>query len=251
MWKSTDGGTTFKPKFDKQPVQSIGAIALDPTQPDNVWVGTGEAWTRNSRVDRQWHLQLHRRRRDLDQLGLPDSERIAKILVDPRDGNTVFACVTGKLWSDSRRARRLQDDRRRQDVDAGAQGREPVDRLRRLSMDAKNPDVLFASLWDFRRKGWTFRSGGDSADAPSGSGLYRSTDGGASWTELTETATGLPAKPYGRIAVAVAPSDSEHRLCVRRRRRERAVPLGRRRQDLGSPRRQPDDGVAAVLLRAT
>ena len=73
-----------------------------------------------------------------------------------------------------------------------------------LSMDPKHPDTLFASLWDFRRKGWTFRSGGPDASAVSGSGLYRSDDGGSHWTELTEAANkGLPAKPYGRIAVAM------------------------------------------------
>jgi photosystem II stability/assembly factor-like uncharacterized protein len=75
-----------------------------------------------------------------------------------------------------------------------------------MSIDTKNPDVMFASLWDFRRKGWTFRSGGEGPESPSGSGLYRSSDGGKTWQEVT--GGGLPAKPYGRIAVAVAPSNS-------------------------------------------
>jgi photosystem II stability/assembly factor-like uncharacterized protein len=79
-----------------------------------------------------------------------------------------------------------------------------------MDMDPKSPDTLFAAMWDHRRKGWTFRSGGESAAAPSGSGLYRSTDGGESWTEITEAASaGFPAKPYGRIAVAIAPSDPQ------------------------------------------
>jgi photosystem II stability/assembly factor-like uncharacterized protein len=206
VWKSTDGGTTFKPKFDKQPVQSIGAIALDPRDPDNVWVGTGEAWTRNSvsigdgiyhSTDGgdSWH-----------NVGLPQSERIVKLAVDPRNGNTVLACVTGKLWSDSseRGVYRTSDGGKLWtqvlkggNASTGCGG---------MSVDAKNPDVMFASLWDFRRKGWTFRSGGDNADVPSGSGLYRSHDGGKTWNEVS--GGGLPAKPYGRIAVAVAPSDS-------------------------------------------
>src|SRR5439155_427384 len=76
-------------------------------------------------------------------------------------------------------------------------------------LDPRAPAVLFASLWDFRRKGWTFRSGGDGPTAFSGSGLYRSADGGRSWSEITPQANkGFPAKPYGRIALAVAPSDS-------------------------------------------
>src|SRR5438094_9639542 len=74
-------------------------------------------------------------------------------------------------------------------------------------MDPKNPDVLLAGMWDFRRKGWTFRSGGDGPTAPSASGLFKSADGGATWTQLTDaSAKGLPPKPWGRLAVAVAPS---------------------------------------------
>jgi photosystem II stability/assembly factor-like uncharacterized protein len=76
-----------------------------------------------------------------------------------------------------------------------------------ISMDKQNPQTIYASLWDFRRKGWTFRSGGDGPNAFSGSAFFKSTDGGAAWTELDEkSATGLPAKPWGRIAIAVAPS---------------------------------------------
>src|SRR5205085_5976645 len=78
-----------------------------------------------------------------------------------------------------------------------------------MSMDPKDSKTLYAGLWDFRRKGWTFRSGGDGPDAPSASGLFKSTDGGATWNELTDkTASGLPPKPWGRVAVTVAPSNS-------------------------------------------
>jgi photosystem II stability/assembly factor-like uncharacterized protein len=79
-----------------------------------------------------------------------------------------------------------------------------------LTMDPKNPDVLFAGTWDFRRKGWTFRSGGDGPDAPSGSGLFRTADGGKTWTPITASANkGIPAGPWGRVEVAVAPSDAK------------------------------------------
>jgi photosystem II stability/assembly factor-like uncharacterized protein len=76
-----------------------------------------------------------------------------------------------------------------------------------ISMDRQNPDTIYAGMWDFRRKGWTFRSGGDGPAAFSGSGLFKSTDGGATWIALTDkSAGGLPTKPWGRIAVVVAPS---------------------------------------------
>ena len=207
VWKSTDGGTTFKPKFDKQAVQSIGALALDPRNPDSVWVGTGEAWTRNSVSIGNGVYHSSDGGETWDNVGLPQSERIVKLAVDPRDGNTVLACVTGKLWSDSteRGVYRTRDGGKSwTQVLKGGNGSTGCGGM---SVDAQNPDVVFASLWDFRRKGWTFRSGGENADAPSGSGLYRSADGGKTWNEVT--GGGLPAKPYGRIAVAVAPSDSK------------------------------------------
>src|SRR6202043_1220931 len=76
-------------------------------------------------------------------------------------------------------------------------------------MPPSNPDVLFAGMWDFRRKGWSFRSGGDGPKAPSGSGLFRSLDGGKTWSELTEkTEAGLPGKPWGRVEAVYAPSDA-------------------------------------------
>src|SRR5438270_10142424 len=98
VWKSVNGGTTYKPIFDKQPVQSIGAIAIDPKNPKIVWVGSGEAWTRNSTSVGDGVYKSTDGGENWTNMGLKDSERIAKILVDPTDTNTVFACVPGKLW---------------------------------------------------------------------------------------------------------------------------------------------------------
>src|SRR5437016_3838299 len=79
-----------------------------------------------------------------------------------------------------------------------------------IALDPENPDIMFAAMWDFRRKGWEYRSGGESPTAPSGSGLFRSTDGGNTWTEITPEANkGFPMKPYGRLAVAIAPSNAK------------------------------------------
>ncbi len=209
VWKSIDGGTTFKPVFDAQPVQSIGAIAVDPSNWKNVWVGTGEAWTRNSTSIGNGIYRSRDGGETWTNVGLPESERIVKILVHPHDGNVVYACVPGKLWSDSpdRGVYKTTDGGsswalvlRGGNLSTGCSG---------LTLDPKNPDVLFAGMWDFRRKGWTFRSGGDGPTAPSASGMYRSTDAGATWTPLTPAANkGLPAGPWGRIEVTFAPSDS-------------------------------------------
>jgi photosystem II stability/assembly factor-like uncharacterized protein len=204
VWKSVNGGTTYKPVFDKQNVQSIGAVAIDHKNPKIVWVGTGETWTRNS-VSVGDGIYKSRDGGDTwTNMGLGNSERIAKILIDPTDSNTVFACVPGKLWSDS-------DDRGvYRTTDGGTswtkvlKGSNASTGCSMLSLDPQSPKTLFAGMWDFRRKGWTFRSGGDDETKPSGSGLFKTMDGGATWSELQ--ASGLPPKPWGRVAVAVAPS---------------------------------------------
>ncbi|HET6545480.1 MAG TPA: hypothetical protein VFG55_01885 [Rhodanobacteraceae bacterium] len=208
VWKSTDGGTTYKPVFDKQPVQSIGAIAIDPSNHETVWVGTGESWTRNSVSIGNGIYKSTDGGNTWTRMGLENSERIAAVLIDPHDGNTVYACVPGKLWSDSadRGLYRTRDGGRTWTLVLKGGNRSTG--CASASMDPKDPNVVFAGLWDFRRQGWTFRSGGESPDAESGSGLFRSADGGGTWTEITASAnTGFPAKPFGRIAVAIAPSN--------------------------------------------
>ncbi|UXI68044.1 WD40/YVTN/BNR-like repeat-containing protein [Tahibacter amnicola] len=210
VWKSIDGGTTFKPVFDKQPVQSIGAIALDPSNEKTVWVGTGETWTRNSVSVGNGIYKSTDGGDSWTAMGLPESERINDILVHPKDGNTVYACVPGKLWSDSAErglykttdgGKTWQQILKGSNLSTGCSG---------ITMDPKNPDLLYAGLWDFRRKGWTFRSGGDGPAARSGSGLFRTADGGKTWTEISaDNAKGLPAKPWGRVETEIAPSNPD------------------------------------------
>ena len=201
-------GTRYKPVFDNQPVQSIGSLALDPSHPSTLWVGTGEAWTRNSVSIGDGIYKSTDSGDTWKNMGLPQSERIAKILVDPKNSNIVYACVAGKLWSDS------PDRGLYKTVDGGAtwrlvlRGANLSTGCSSLAQDPADPNVIIAALWDFRRKGWTFRSGGESATSPSGSGLFRSMDGGATWREFSPADNaGFPGKPYGRIAVAIAPSD--------------------------------------------
>ena len=210
VWRSLDGGTTFKPVFDKQAVQSIGAIALDPQQPKTVWVGTGESWTRNS-VSVGNGIYRSRDGGDTwEARGLPDSERINRIVVHPTKSDTVYACVPGKLWSDS------PDRGLYKTTDGGAnwvlvlKGANLSTGCSGLAMDPRNPERLFAGLWDFRRKGWTFRSGGEGPKAASGSGLFLTNDGGKSWQQLDDkTAKGLPPGPWGRLDVEIAPSSPD------------------------------------------
>src|SRR5437899_4626420 len=101
IWKSDDGGTRFRPVFDEQPVQSIGAIAIDPKNSKNVWVGTGESWTRNSVSIGDGIYKSNDGGETWTNAGLPKSERIAQIVVSPKNSDTVFAAVPGALWSDS------------------------------------------------------------------------------------------------------------------------------------------------------
>jgi photosystem II stability/assembly factor-like uncharacterized protein len=207
VWKSQNGGTTYKPVFDKQPVQSIGAVTIDPKNPKVVWVGTGEAWTRNSVSLGDGVYKSTDGGENWTNMGLKESERIAKILVDPNDTNVVYVCAPGKLWSDS-------DERGLYKTTDGGKtwnkilkGANLSTGCSMISLDRSNPKTIYAGMWDFRRKGWTFRSGGDGPNAPSGSGLFKSSDGGATWSSLDDkSAPGLPTKPWGRVAVTSAPS---------------------------------------------
>jgi photosystem II stability/assembly factor-like uncharacterized protein len=209
VWKSDDGGTTFKPVFDKNPVQSIGAVALDPSNPRTVWVGTGETWTRNSVSVGDGIYKSTDGGETWTKMGLPASERISQVVVDPQNADVVYACVPGRLWSDSAERGLYKT------VDGGKtwnlvlKGPNLSTGCSSLAMDPRNPEVLYAGLWDFRRRGWTFRSGGEGPEALSGSGLFRTEDGGRTWTELEAGKNGLPPKPYGRIEVRFAPSNGQ------------------------------------------
>src|SRR5258705_13722703 len=178
VWKSVNGGTTYKSVFDRESVQSIGAVAIDPSNPKTVWVGTGESWTRNSVSVGEGVYKSTDGGENWTNVGLKDTEHIAKILVDPKNGDTVLVCATGHLWNDNdeRGVYKTSDGGKSwKKVLAGANGSTGCGLI---ALSPLEPKTIYASMWDFRRQGWTFRSGGP------GSGLYQSTDAGEHWTEL-------------------------------------------------------------------
>ncbi len=194
VWKSINKGTTFKSVFDEYP-QSVGAIAIDQNHPDTVWVGTGEVWVRNSVSVGTGIYRTINGGEKWEFMGLPASERIARILINPVNPDIVYAAVTGALWGDSEERGVYKT------ADGGKSWNKilyvsPSSGCADMAMDPENPSVLYASMWDFRRQAHTFRSGGP------GSGLFKSTDGGATWNKIHN---GLPSGTLGRIAVAVSP----------------------------------------------
>ncbi len=199
VWKTIDGGITFTSIFDDH-IQSIGQVQLDPQDPDNnIWVGTGEIWTRNSVSVGDGLYHSTDGGQSWKKKGFENSERISAIEIHPENSDVMYVGVLGNLWGDS-------DDR---GVYKSTDGGETWDQIKHIDattgcsdlvMDPSNPDILYASFWEFRRTGYSFSSGGAS------SALYKSTDGGASWNKIHN---GFPAGKLGRIAVAVAPSNSD------------------------------------------
>jgi len=195
LWKSVDGGLRFKPVFDRH-TQSIGAVTVDPSTPQVVWVGTGESWTRNSVSVGDGVYRSTDGGETWTHLGLAASERIARIAVHPKDGRIAYVCAVGPLFNDhpERGVFRTRDAGKTWEKvlhvadDTGCAD---------LALDAENPDIVYAAMWQVRRLPWFFTSGGPN------SGLHKSVDGGSTWTKL---AKGLPEGDLGRIAIASAPS---------------------------------------------
>jgi len=198
VWKSTNGGATFNPIFDEY-CQSIGAIEIDPSDPDNVvWVGTGETWTRNSVTIGDGLYKTSDGGNSWQKMGFENSERIAGIQVNPQNPSEVYVAVMGALWSDSEERGLYKT------IDGGKTWNKIlyVDKTTGCSdliIDPKNPNVLYAAFWEFRRTGWSFNSGGVN------SALYKSVDAGKTWNKIHN---GFPKGKLGRIAVAAAPSNS-------------------------------------------
>jgi photosystem II stability/assembly factor-like uncharacterized protein len=198
VWKTKNAGGSIEPIFDDH-TQSIGAIALAPSEPQVVYVGTGEPWTRNSVSIGDGVYKSTDGGTRWTHLGLGQTERISGIAVHPDDPNTVYVAALGPLWSDGEQRGVFKS------TDGGQHWEKvlylsPSTGAANISLDPNQPEVLFVAMWDHRRTPHSFDSGYRGM-----SGLYRTTDGGANWTELTE---GLPREKLGRIGVEVAPSNS-------------------------------------------
>jgi len=197
VWKSEDGGASWDPVFAKQPVASIGAVEIDPTNKDVVWVGTGEANPRNNVSFGDGVYKSTDGGKTWRNVGIRGARHIARIAINPKNPKTVVVAAFGDFFADNINGGVWRTD------DGGRTWQHtlyvgPQSGASDLAMDPKNPNVIFAGIWQFRRLPWTFASGGPK------DGLYRSTDGGKSWTKLT--GHGLPGGLMGRIGLAIAPS---------------------------------------------
>jgi len=198
VWISKNGGLTWTPVFDDQPVASIGAVAINQANPDIIWVGTGEGNTRNSTsigggvfksIDggKTWAL-----------MGLAASERINRIALHPTNPDIAYVAALGTLWSENeeRGVFKTMDGGKSWNKILYADTRTGATDVK---IDPFNPEKIYASLWQHRRWPWFFKSGGP------GSGMYISWDGGSNWKRKTED-DGLPVGELGRITFAPSPA---------------------------------------------
>ena len=197
LWKTTNAGITWEPIFDDQRSYSIGVVTLDPTNPETVWVGTGE---NVSGRHVGWGDGVYRSRdggTSWQQMGLETSEHIGRILVDPRDGNVVLVAAEGPLWS-AGGERGVFKTINGGETWAAVLEIDDNTGVTDLEFDPGNPDVVYAAAYQRRRHIWAFLGGGPS------SGIYKSTDAGDNWRQVTE---GLPRGDVGKIGLAVTSAD--------------------------------------------
>ncbi|MEO0340266.1 MAG: hypothetical protein AAF242_13775 [Bacteroidota bacterium] len=198
VWKSTNGGLSFKPTFDEQKVMSIGAVAINQQNPQEIWAGTGEGNPRNSLSSGYGLYRSLDGGRNWTYMGLGETRNIHRIIIHPQDANTIWVGAIGSPWGE-------QEERGVYKTTDGGKTWDKVlyvdqkTGLADLVIDPSNPNKLIAAMWEHRRWPWYFHSGG------AGSGIHVSFDGGATWEERTPE-DGLPKGDLGRIGLAIAPS---------------------------------------------
>ncbi len=195
VWKTTDAGVTWQPIFDSQGSYSIGCITLDPSNPNIVWVGSGE---NNSQRSVSFGDGVYRSAdggSSWKNMGLKDSQHIGMIAVDPRDGDRVFVAAQGPLWNSG------GDRGLYRTTDGGANWEKVLEisehtGVNEVFMDPRDPDTMYASSYQRQRRVWTLVNGGPE------SGIWKSTDGGDTWRKINR---GLPGGDKGRIGMAMSP----------------------------------------------
>lgn len=196
VFKTTNGGVTFEAQFTDQRAYSVGALALAPSNPEVVWLGSGEGDPRNSVGYGNGVYRSVDGGKSWNHLGLDKTERIKRIVVDPNDPDVACVCALGKEWgANPERGVFLTRDAGKNwekvlyiDETTGCSD---------IAMELSNPKVLYAGMWTFSRKPWRFDDGGGQT------AVYRSMDGGKTWEKIMK---GLPNKPMARIGLSVAQS---------------------------------------------
>jgi photosystem II stability/assembly factor-like uncharacterized protein len=201
VWKSTDGALTWTSVFDKEGTSAIGSLAVAPSDPNIVYVGTGEACLRGNISHGDGVYKTLDGGKNWKNVGLKDSRAIGKVIVNPKNADIVFVAALGHPFGPNTERgifRTLDGGKTWEKVLYKDENTGGID----VAFDPRNPNVIFAALWEVRRTPWTLSSGGP------GSGLYRSNDGGSTWKHLEDKdqgkGKGLPKGSYGRIGVSVA-----------------------------------------------
>ena len=202
VWKTVDGGTTFKPVFDDQPVQAIGSLAVADSDPNQVWAGTGESWLiRYSDVMGDGVYKSTDAGATWKNMGLTDTGRIARVLIHPTNPNIVYVCAVGRATGPQQERGVFKT------TDGGATWKQTLfvnadTGCSGLTLDPKDPSHMFAGTWQVQAQTW-----GELTATKPGGGVYQSKDGGDTWTHVV--AAGLPHDPIGKVDVAIAPSNGQ------------------------------------------
>ncbi|KGL62876.1 VPS10 domain-containing protein [Polaribacter sp. Hel1_85] len=201
IWKSTSGGTTWKPIFEKELTASIGAVAIQQSNPSVIWAGTGEGNPRNSLNGGFGIYKSLDAGKTWKSMGLEKTRHIHRVIIDPTNPNTVYVAAIGSPWGEHKERGVYKT------IDGGKTWKQILftnikSGAADLIMDPTNPNKLIAAMWEHKRDPWFFKSGG------TGSGLYMTHDGGENWKQITEK-EGFPKGELGRIGVAIAPNNPE------------------------------------------